>query len=337
MQGQGHIMSAVEMVEIVRGPLAESRHWGHAVICDANGEIVDAWGDPETVILPRSSAKMLQALPLVASGAADAFSLSTERLALSCASHEGAPLHNEAVAAWLADIGRTEADLICGPQPSRDRDLGHAMRCAGEAPRRIMNNCSGKHAGFLTLTKHLNAGPDYCCPDHAVQRAALSVFEEVTGVTSPGYGVDGCSAPNFATTMHGMARAMAFYASAETRGDVLSKSAARLASAMIAHPMLVAGEGRACTLMMQAAQEPVAIKTGAEGYFIAILPERGMGVALKIVDGATRASECAMAAILVRLGVLEAGHPDVKRFLNPEIRNFDNLLTGEIRPKAGVF
>ncbi|MBP0483168.1 asparaginase [Sagittula sp. M10.9X] len=325
------------MVEVVRGPLAESRHSGHAVICDASGEIMDCWGNPEEVILPRSSAKMLQALPLVASGAADAASLSTERLALACASHQGAPLHNQAVAAWLADIGRSESDLICGPEPSRDKDLRLSMIRDREDPRRIMNNCSGKHTGFLTLTKHLRAGPDYCCPDHAVQRAIRSVFEEVTGETSPGYGIDGCSAPNFATTMHGMARAMAFFGSAETRGDVLSKSATRLTQAMIAHPAHVAGEGRACTLLMRAAKEPVAIKTGAEGYFIAILPERGQGVSLKIADGATRASDCAIAALLVRLGVVDAEHPDVKRFLNPAIHNFAGTVTGEIRPKVGVF
>ncbi|GAA4221292.1 L-asparaginase II [Sagittula marina] len=330
-------MSAVEMVEVLRGPLAESRHFGHAVICDASGEVVESWGDPDQQILPRSSAKMLQALPLVASGAADAHRLSTERLALSCASHQGAPLHNEAVAAWLSDIGRSEEDLICGAEPSRDKDLRLGMIRRDEAPRRLMNNCSGKHAGFLTLARHLGAGPDYCCPDHAVQRAIKSVFEEVTGQETPGYGIDGCSAPNFATTMHGMARAMAFFASAETRGDVLSRAASRLTQAMIAHPVHVAGQGRACTHLMQAAKEPVAIKTGAEGYFIAILPERGLGISLKIVDGATRASDCAIAALLVRLGVLDADHPDVKRFMNPEIRNFAKTVTGEIRPKADVF
>ncbi len=330
-------MAARMMVEVWRGPLAESVHAGHAVVCDGTGEIVEVWGDPEAVILPRSSGKMIQALPLVASGAADAFSLSTERLALSCASHEGAPVHNAAVREWLADIGRSEGDLICGPQPSRDKDLWLGMIRDGQEPGRVLNNCSGKHTGFLTLTRHLGAGAGYCDPDHPVQRACLSAFEEVTEMESPGFGIDGCSAPNFATSMSGMARAMAFYATASQRGDLLSRSAARLVEAMIAHPLLVAGEGRACTLMMQAAKEPVAIKTGAEGYFIAILPERGLGISLKIADGATRASECAMAAILVRLGVLSAEHPDVKRFLNPEIRNWDGRVTGWVRPAPGVF
>lgn len=200
-----------------------------------------------------------------------------------------------------------------------------------------MNNCSGKHTGFLTLTKHLGAGPDYCCPDHAVQRAIKDAFETVTDETTPGYGIDGCSAPNYISTMHGMARAMAFFASAETRGDTLSRAAARLTRAMIAHPDYVAGDGRACTHLMRAAKEPLALKTGAEGYFIAILPDRGMGVSLKITDGATRASNAAIAALLVSLDVLDADNPEVARFLNPDIHNFAGLRTGEIRPKPGVF
>lgn len=325
------------LAEIWRGPLAESLHMGHVVISDEKG-IVQAWGDPDAVILPRSSAKMLQALPLVTSGAAAARGLTQAQLALSCASHEGAPLHVEAVSAWLADLGLGESDLCCGPQATRDADLKLEMLRAGEAPCKLHNNCSGKHAGFLTLAQHIGAGPDvapdYVAADHPVQKACRTAFEEATGEDSPGYGIDGCSAPNFATRMEAMGRAMAWFATAHTREDVASKGAAQLVEAMIAYPELVAGKGRACTLLMRAAKEPVAIKTGAEGYFVAILPQRGLGVALKAVDGATRAAECAVAAVLVRLGVLDAAHPDVKRFLNPEIRNFAGLLTGEIRPAA---
>ncbi len=329
-------MPAVPMVEIIRGPVAESLHSGHAVICDHNGAIIESWGDPEAVVLPRSSAKMIQALPLLSSGAARAAGLSPERLALACASHEGAPLHAQKVCAWLSDAGFAEKDLLCGPQPSRDKALRFEMIRDGRAPGRVLNNCSGKHTGFLTLARHLKAGPDYVSPVHPVQLACRAAFEEVTAEDSPGFGIDGCSAPNFATTMRGMARAMAFFATADTRSDAQSQAAADLVAAMIAHPELVAGEGRACTLLMRAAREPVAIKTGAEGYFVAILPNRGLGIALKIVDGATRASDCAIAALLVRLGVLEAGHPDVARFLNPPVRNWDGLVTGEIRPVAGL-
>ncbi|MBV2359216.1 asparaginase [Thalassococcus sp. CAU 1522] len=330
-------MSAALLAEIHRGPFVESEHSGHVVICDADGGIVQAWGDPDAVVLPRSSAKMIQALPLVSSGAADARGLTREHLALACASHQGAPLHVEKVTAWLTDLGLGDDALRCGPQPSRDKALHKRMLCADQPPCRVHNNCSGKHAGFLTLAAHLGAGPDYVDPEHAVQQAVRAAFEEVTGSVSPGFGIDGCSAPNFATSMRGMARAMAWFASAGDRTDAQSAAAVRLVEAMIAHPDLVAGEGRACTLMMRAASEPVALKTGAEGYFVAILPQRGLGIALKVADGATRASQCAIAALLVRLGAADAAHPDIARFLRPEIRNWDGLVTGRIEPAAGLF
>ena len=203
------------MAEIWRGPFLESVHLGHAVICGADGEIVQAWGDPTVVVMPRSSSKMLQALPLIESGAADAHGLTTEQLALSCASHQGAAIHTDRVNAWLGNLGLSDSDFRCGPQEPSDRPTMEALIRAGEKPCQVHNNCSGKHAGFLTLTRHLKAGPDYVTPDHAVQKACLEAFESVTGESSPGFGIDGCSAPNFATTLHGMARAMAFFAAAE--------------------------------------------------------------------------------------------------------------------------
>lgn len=322
--------------EVWRGPFLESQHHGHAILCDDTGQIVRAWGDPDAVMLPRSSSKMLQALPLVTSGAADAHGLTPRHLALACASHQGAPLHVSAVNAWLADLGLTDDALRCGPQPTRDADLKIAMIRADERPCQVHNNCSGKHTGFLTLTRHLGAGPEYLDPDHPVQRAVLEAFEEVTQMTSPGYGIDGCSAPNFATTMHGMARAMAFFASGQDRPDAQSQAAARLTRAMIAHPDYVAGEKRACTDLMRAAREPVALKTGAEGYFIAILPERRMGLALKIVDGATRASECALAGILAALGVLDPDHPMTQAYMTPRVTNWRGIDTGSLRPAKGL-
>ena len=324
------------LAEVWRGPFHESHHVGHAVICDGSGQIVSAWGDPDAVVLPRSSSKMIQALPLLTSGAAAARGLTSEQLALACASHQGAPIHVERVKRWLSDLGLDDDALCCGPQPSRDTDLKLQMIRAHERPCRVHNNCSGKHAGFLTLTQHLGAGPDYVDPDHPVQRACLEAFETVTDQTSPGFGIDGCSAPNFATTMHGMARAMAWFATSGQRSDTLSAAATRLVDAMYRHPELVAGEGRACTRLMRVAKEPVALKTGAEGYFIAILPQRGLGIAVKATDGATRAAECAIAALLVRLEVLDKANPKVRAFLNPQVLNWDGLVTGEIRPASGL-
>jgi L-asparaginase II len=318
--------NSVPMAEIWRGPFLESVHNGHAVVCDDSGQIVHAWGDPEAIILPRSSSKMIQALPLIRSGAADAHNLTTEQLALSCASHQGAAIHTDRVGKWLDYLELTDDAFRCGPQAPSDEDARNGLIRAFEKPCQIHNNCSGKHAGFLTLTKHLKSGPDYVDPAHPVQMACLDAFEDITGLTSPGYGIDGCSAPNYATTLHGMARAMATFAAAPE-----GSAEERLRSAMMLHPDLVAGEGRACTNLMRAMGGKVAVKTGAEAFFIAIIPEKKMGVALKIVDGTTRAAECAIAAILVKLGVLDAELPETMKYLNAPIRNWLGVQTGTQR------
>ena len=325
-----------DLVEVWRGDLLECVHQGHAVICDETGQIIDAWGNPDALIYSRSSCKMIQALPLLESGAADAYGLTDRQLALACASHQGAPIHVDAVRDWTANLGLSDADFRCGPQEPRDVVDRDALIRAHKQPCRIHNNCSGKHAGFLTLSRHLKAGPDYTALDHPVQIACKAAFEETVQETSPMHGIDGCSAPNFASTIHSLARGMAFFASASTRNDTRSKAAARLASAMAAHPEMVAGETRACTNLMRAMNGRVAVKTGAEGVFVAIIPEKRIGVAVKIVDGATRASEAVIAALLVKLGVLNINHPTTKSLMSPDIRNWDGLITGHIRPAPAL-
>jgi len=321
------------MVEVWRGGLLESLHTGHGVVCDASGQVRHAWGDPGAVIFPRSSCKMLQALPLVESGAGAG--LSPRQLALACASHQGAAVHVEAVSRWLGDLGLRDGDLRCGTEVSRDSDLRLAMIRAGEEPCQVHNNCSGKHAGFLTLNRHLKGGAEYVDIAHPVQVAARAAFEEVTGVDSPGYGIDGCSAPNFATTVQGLAHAMARFAVAGGGSGARERAMVALRDAMMAHPDLVAGEGRACTELMRAMGGRVAIKTGAEAVFVAMIPDLGLGVAIKITDGATRASECAIAAILVALGVLDAGHPATRRRLGAVLENRAGLAVGSVEKARG--
>lgn len=320
----------VDMVEIWRGDLLESLHQGHAVICDHSGAIVAAWGDPEVVIYPPSSCKMIQALPLLETGAGAG--LSDQQLALACASHNGAALHTGAVTDWLAALGLTAEALRCGPQPPGDRSARQALIRAGDSPCQIHNNCSGKHVGFLTLSQFLQAGPEYLELDHPVQGAVKATFEELTEETSPTYAIDGCSAPNHACTLAGLARAMAFFASAQGRSDARSVAAARLSDAMAQHPQYVAGEGRACTALMRAMDHKVTVKTGAEGVFVAILPQQRLGIALKITDGATRASEAAITALLVRCGALDAAHPTAQAYLAAPITNWRGLVTGQMRP-----
>lgn len=330
-------MSSVEMVELWRGAFRESVHRGHAVVCDASGEVRQSWGEPDKIVLPRSSAKMVQALPLVESGAARRFGLGSEQLALACASHTGAAIHTERVTDWLATLELDESALLCGPQTPEDRDARKHLLCSDVKACQIHNNCSGKHTGFLTLTKHLNAGADYISPAHPVQQAVRNVWEELTGETSPGFGIDGCSAPNFAASLTGLARAMAGFAAAREGHGTRATAQAQLVNAMRSHPDLVAGERRACTGLMRAMAGRVVVKTGAEGVFIAILPEQKLGVAVKIEDGTTRASQCAIAAILVGLGALDPDHAAARTFMTPRLLSRSGTDTGRMRPVPGLF
>jgi L-asparaginase II len=319
-------MTAVPMVEIWRGGRIESTHAGHAVVMDGRGQVVMAWGDPGALIYPRSSCKMIQALPLVQSGIGA--NLTDRHLALACASHQGAAIHTDLVTRWLGDLGLTEADLRCGTHEPEDIPARDGLIRTGEKPCQIHNNCSGKHCGFLMWTKANGAGPEYVDPDHPLQRAIRQVTDEVSGETSPGFGIDGCSAPNFAMTLGGLARAMAAFATPGT--DARGRAMSRLTAAMYAHPDLVAGEGRACTELMRAVTEPVALKTGAEGVFAAILPARGLGIAVKILDGSFRASEAVITGLMARLGVLDPRHPAAIKRLGP-VSNWRGLVTSEVR------
>lgn len=325
-------MRSAEMIELRRGDMRESLHRGHAIICDAHG-VVEAWGKPSQIVFPRSSCKMIQALPLIESGAADAAGLTDRQLALACASHSGSAMHVRAVDEWLTGLDMAEGDLRCGSHMPGDPAEYRRLLCSDTAPCQLHNNCSGKHAGFLTLNRHLQGGPEYVEPAHPVQQAVKAAFEEVTEETSPGYGIDGCSAPNWASSLEGLARAMARFANpgADRRGEAMR----RLVDAMRAYPEMVAGEGRSCTALMRAMGGGVAVKTGAEAVFVAILPQQGLGVALKISDGATRASEAAITALLIHLGVLDAADPVAQRYLNGPILNWRGLKTGELRCASG--
>jgi L-asparaginase II len=292
------------MIELWRGGMLESIHSGHAVICDDTGQIVQAWGDPQTVIFPRSSCKMLQALPLLESGAAEAYGLTDRQIALSCASHQGAAIHTQAVTQWLAGLGLSDDDLRCGAHEPYD-------------------------------TAERNRGSEYVELDHPVQIAVKQASEETTGETSPGYGIDGCSAPNFATSVHGLARAMGRFAAATGTGDARDRAMHRLTRSMATYPEMVAGETRSCTELMRAMNGRVAIKTGAEAVFIAIIPERRMGIALKVTDGGTRGAEGAITALLVKLGVLDAGHPAAKKRLDAVQRNWRGKETGIVQRAPG--
>jgi L-asparaginase II len=322
------------MVNLWRGGLLESSHAGHAVIWGPDG-IETAWGEPQTVIFPRSACKIIQALPLLETGAAAAVGLTDSHLALACASHQGEPIHVQLAGDWLKSIDLADSDLRCGVHEPFDHAERDRMIRAGESPCQLHNNCSGKHCGFLTVTRHLGAGPEYNEIDHPLQRAIREATEEVTGEAVAGWGVDGCSAPNFAVTLSGLARAMQRFAVASDAGDSRSRAMHRLTRAMASHPGLVAGTGEAPTDLMLAMGGRVALKYGAEAVFTAILPEKRLGIALKIADGGKRAAETAIAALLVRVGALDPNHPTAQSCLTAIQWNRRHFAAAELRPAPG--
>lgn len=293
-------------VEVTRGDMVESRHTGACVVMDSGGGIVRAWGDADRVIYPRSAIKPVQALALIETGAADAYQLSDAQLALAAASHGATPEHVEAVEEWLGGLGLGPEDLECGGTEPMDKAAADALVRAGEKPRPVHNNCSGKHSGFLTTAKHLGEPTKgYLQPGHPVQDRMLAILTEMgrTDLSRAPRGVDGCGIPVIGMPLAAMALAMARMADPKDLAPERAEAAKRVFQAMTAHPRLVAGPGRFCTLAMEEGGGAFAIKTGAEGCYAGILPELGLGVALKIDDGAKRASEAAMAAVLTVLGV----------------------------------
>jgi L-asparaginase II len=328
------------LIEVTRGTMIESRHRGSAVVIDPDGRVVRTWGNVETPAYPRSSIKPIQALPLVESGAADAFGLGDVELALACASHQGEPRHVAAVTAWLARIGRAPDDLECGPQVPSGEDAARALFAARQAPAALHNNCSGKHTGMLSTAVHLGVPTKgYTEPAHPVQQRILGVFETMCGLDlgDAPRGVDGCSAPVYAMPLGNLALGMARFADPTDQPEARRHAAARLRRAMAAEPFMVHGTGTFVTECMQAMGEAVLVKGGAEGMFTAALPGPGLGVALKIDDGAARASEVAMANILRALGVFsDAATATLAEWLTRPLRNWAGSAVGEIRPAPAL-
>jgi L-asparaginase II len=320
------------LVEITRGDLVESVHRGSVAIADAQGNIRFALGDLKTPVYPRSSLKPIQALPLLESGAAEAFGLGDEEIALACASHSGEPMHTTRVAAWLARIGCVESDLACGAHPSRYEPVAEDMIKRGEKPTRIHNNCSGKHTGFLTVARHWDvATQGYEKHDHPVQSAIARALGELTEIESElPWGIDGCAAPNFAVPLDAQARAFAKFAAPDALSPERASACRRIVRAMMAHPELVSGTGRSCAILMRSAKGRAAVKTGAEGFFAGMIPELGLGIAIKIDDGAGRAADTVIATILDKLGVL-GDADDARQMLRAPITNTRDDVVGERR------
>lgn len=326
------------LVEVTRGAHVESRHRGAVAISDPGGTLLFALGDVELPVFPRSAVKALQGIPLVESGAADAYGFGPRELALAQASHGGEPAHVEGVSAMLAAIGRGERDLECGSHmPSHPASAAELIR-SGRKPNQLHNNCSGKHANFLALARHL--GMDhrgYVSAGHPVQQAVREALESLTGAAhrTDFCGTDGCSIPTYATPLSALARGFARFASGTGMTPERARAAERLYDAAVSEPFYVAGTGSFDTLAMQLVKGAALLKTGAEGVYCAAVPGRGLGVALKCDDGSTRASEAMMAAVLMRL--MPEHESGLRKWTHAPVRTRRGAIVGEARAVVDAF
>lgn len=327
------------LVEVTRGDIVESRHRGALIVMDADGGVVLSMGNAAEPVFPRSAVKAFQALPLVEGGFADQYGLTDAEIALCCSSHSGEVHHSAGSASMLAKAGHDVSCLECGSHwPMYDK-AARAMAVAGQVPSALHNNCSGKHAGFICLSCGLDEDPKgYIGAEHRVQREIRGALIDMTGAAhDPGLaGIDGCSIPTYAIPLTAMALGFARFGAGGGKGAVMGperiKATQRIRAAAAANPDMVAGTGRFDTVVMGALGARAFTKTGAEAVFCGALPELGYGIALKIDDGGTRASEAVMATLL-------------QRFLKPEgqartvldrigqlgLRNWNGIDVGEVR------
>ncbi|MBL8287946.1 MAG: asparaginase [Rubrivivax sp.] len=331
------------LAEVLRGGIAESFHRGAVAVVDAQGRVHTAIGDIERPIFPRSAVKVLQALPLVASGAAERFGLTDAELALACASHGGEPQHTETARAMLAKAGLGPEALECGTHWPYHEGSQRALAAAGQQPSALHNNCSGKHAGFVCLGCALagrSGAADfvrgYVQPGHPVMREVTASLQDATGfdLAATARGTDGCSIPTLAVPLRHLAHAFAKVATGVGLDADRARAARRLREAVARAPAMVGGSGRFDSRVAERLGERVFCKVGAEGVYCAALPQQGLGVALKMDDGNTaRAAEVVMAALIERL-VPPAGDDEaafVGALADVTLRNWNGIEVGRLR------
>jgi L-asparaginase II len=322
------------LVEVTRGGIVESNHCGALAVVDSAGNLLAAAGDPFFLAYMRSAAKPFQTLPTVDAGALDYFGLDDQALALMCASHHGTDIHVAVDQAILDAIGLDVSALRCGVHWPIDEAAARRLAQAGVTPDARHNNCSGKHAGMLTLARFWGCeDQDYTLPDHPVQTAILTQLAKLAGLPAPRIHTapDGCTVPAFALPM--AHAALGFARLVEPHA---SQACTRVVAAMQAHPHLVSNYGALDDTLMRAGADAIVSKGGAEGYQgigIRTPDDRAVGIALKIADGNPRGKGPIIWAVLDELGLVDPPVlAQLESLRRPPITNHRNQAVGEIRP-----
>lgn len=308
-----------------RGNAIECRHRGAVAVVETSGRMFTSLGDVQRAVFPRSAIKFLQAIPFVESGAIEAFGLDERHIALACASHNGEPIHAGLAQDWLERIGCDHDDLECGAELPLHQATQFELMSEGRGPQRVHHNCSGKHLGFLSTCKQFgDQTQNYRLYNHSAQKRWFDVLEGLsnTRINQLPWGYDGCAIPSIAMPLQRIALAMARFGDPAHFGGERRIAVEKIHAALTAHPYMVAGKERLCTALMDILAPDILIKVGAAGVYTAVIPEHGLGVALKIDDGHDGAARVALGAVLNTLGVLPADKAQaLNEYFTPSINN----------------
>lgn len=332
-------MSNPVLVEVTRGHEIESRHRGAVAVVDEAGKTVFSLGNVEASTFPRSACKAMQALPLLESGAADAYGFGNREIALACSSHSGEKEHVELAASMLKAAGRGEETLECGAHWSFQQGVLVDQVRSMDRPSQLHNNCSGKHAGFICACCHTGRDTSgYVGADHALQVEIRETMSDLTGtnIRREDAGVDGCSIPTYPVPLTALAHGFAKMATGIGLGAARARASNRIIEACMAEPFYVAGTGRACTKLMQLAPGRIFVKTGAEGVFCAAITERGLGIAVKCDDGTSRAADSIVAGVLARYFEDEI-RANLMAIASHTMRNWNGIAVGDVRATDALF
>ncbi len=343
------------MLELTRGRIVEAIHSGSIAVVDVSGKLIASYGDPQTVAFLRSSAKPFQVLPFVERGGVEYFGFTSKELALSCASHETAQIHLDAVKALQEKVGIQESDLQCGAHLPGDPDMLKSVIINHITPTANFNNCSGKHTAMLAHAKMRGLPLEtYLERDHPIQQDILSTFSEMCKYDRAKIelGTDGCSAPNFALPLYNAALGFARLCDPRDLSEARASACRKITSAMAAHSEMISGYGEFDCELMKVGDGKIITKRGAEGFqAIGLLPgainstSPGIGIAFKVTDGdasrmndelesAARVRPAVTLEILRQLGALNEEQLKTLSPFGPSkiLKNHRGLVTGESRP-----
>ena len=328
-----YILDAPLAVSVNRNGVTESIHNVDIAVCDADGQVIFGMGDIEGDIFPRSAMKPLQAIALVEmlSEASEYEALSSAEIALICASHNGEPLHSDAVKSLLGKFDISPDELICGAHWSLEQDSLISQVRSLSQPDKTLNNCSGKHAGMLVLAKLLTGSTQhYADISHAAQQRILGVLEVMTGsdLLANVTAIDGCGAPVYRAPLGNWARAFALFALGGIQPPIREQACIRIRKSIAEHPYHLAGRNRACSAVNQAYGEAITVKVGAEGVYSAAFHDLGLGMMLKTRDGSKRGAEVGLGAVIKAFGydIPESLAP----YFMPELSNWAGSVVGDI-------